>query len=71
MSHVTAGTILNSLFEIFDPDLPEYAGVREHFSTGELAEIDRIRALPDTHTFTFAEKTFCSYVISKAIYTGE
>jgi hypothetical protein len=70
MSHTTAATILNSLFEIFDPAKPEYAGVREHFSSGELAEIDRIRALPLTHSFSFAEKTFCSYVVSKAIYTG-
>lgn len=69
MSHLTGTIIINSVFEIFGSD-PEYAGVRQHFSAGELAEIDRIRALPETHEFTFAEKTFASYVVSKAIYTG-
>lgn len=71
MSHQTSGTILNSLFEIFNPDDAEYAGVREHFSTQELAHIDAIRALPEDHEFSFEEKVFCSYVIDKAIFTGK
>lgn len=70
MSHQSGTVIINSLFEIFDPNKPEYTGVRDHFSTEELAHIDAIRALPIDHEFTFTEKVFCSYVIDKAIFTG-
>lgn len=70
MSH-ESGNVIVSVFEIFDPNDAEYAGVRDHFSTSELAEIDRIRALPSPHTFTLHEKLFASYVCGKAILTGD
>lgn len=71
MSHNSSHIIIHSLFHIFDPNDPEYEGVRDHFSSGELTEIDRIRALPDTHEMTFAEKAFASYACSKAIFSGD
>lgn len=70
MTHKSGTVVISSVFDIFDPDEPEYAGVREHFSSGELAEIDRIRALPETHEFSFVEKSFAAYAVTKAIYSG-
>lgn len=72
MSHKSGHIIINSMFHVFDPNDAEYEGVRDHFSTSELAEIDRIRALnPDTHDMTLQEKLFSSYACGKAIMTGD
>lgn len=71
MSHESAEIIVESILEVFDPNNSEYAGVREHFSTAELSKIDEMRAFPETHVFTFAEKAFVSYVVGKAIFTGD
>lgn len=71
MSHGSGTVIIGSLLDIFDPTNPEYAGVRDHFSAQELMKIDEIRVLPETHEFTFLEKVFVSYVVDKAIFTGD
>lgn len=71
MSHKVI-IIGNSLLEIFDPSNTEYAGTRDHFTTAQLAEIDRLRAVdPDTYTYTLQDKAFICYVIDKAIFTAE
>jgi hypothetical protein len=70
MSH-ESGNVIVSLFEIFDPNDPDYAGVREHFSTSDLAEIDRIRALPPTHHYTLKEKLFVIHMCATAVITGD
>lgn len=70
MSHITSGTILHSLLDTFDPANEHYAGVREHFSAAELAHIDEIRALPDTHHFTLAQRLFISYALGKVVMTA-
>lgn len=71
MSHNAAHIIIDSLLDIFDPANPEYAGTRDHFSTSELAKIDEIRGRDPQAGLNFLEKVFCSYVIDKAIFTGD
>jgi hypothetical protein len=71
VSHQSGAVIVDSL-QKFDPADTEYAGLRDHYSTSELAEIDRIRVLnPATYHPTLQEKIFVSYVYSKAIFTGD
>jgi hypothetical protein len=70
MSHGSGTVIVKSVLDIFDAEDPEYTGVREHFTSQELAKVDEIRAYPETHEFTFLEKVFVSYVVDKAIFTG-
>lgn len=70
MSHSVI-IVNNSLLEIFDPSKPEYAGVRDHFTAGELTYIDawRTRAHPTSYTLT--ERLGIIAAISKAILTAE
>jgi hypothetical protein len=70
MSHETSGTILHSILDPFDPTNEHYEGVREHFSTAELTQIDAIRAYPDDHHFTLAERLFISYMLGKVVMTA-
>jgi hypothetical protein len=72
MTHETSTVILRAgLLDMFDPNEPEYTGIREHFSAQELETIDELRARdPETATFTFLEKVFVSYVVDKAIFAG-
>jgi hypothetical protein len=71
VSHKSGEVIIDSL-QKFDPANTEYAGLRDHYSTSELAEIDRIRVLdPATYHPSLHEKLFASYVYSKAIMTGD
>lgn len=70
MSHITSGTILNSLLDAFDPNNEHYEGVRAHFSASELSHIDQIRAFPDDHQFTLAERLFVSYMLGKVVMTA-
>lgn len=72
MSHKSGTIIIDSLLDIFDPNNPEYDGVREHYSAQELAKIDELRARdPETAHFNLLEKVFVSYVVDKAIFAGE
>jgi hypothetical protein len=71
MSHVTTGTIINSLLDTFDPESTHYQGVRDHFSAYELAQIDAMRAFPDNHQFTLAERLFLSYALGKVVMTAD
>lgn len=71
MSHETSGTILNSLLDTFDPASTHYQGVRNHFTAQELERIDEMRAYPDDHKFTLAERLFISYALSKTVMTAE
>lgn len=70
MTHQTGHIIIDSLLDIFNPSNPEYTGVREHFTDNQLARIDYLRSLPDTHEFTIGEKWFVIRVLWKAIFTG-
>lgn len=70
MSH-TVIIIQDSLLDIFDPNLPEYAGVRDHFTAEQLSQIDAFRARPVPSSFTFSEKLFISWALDKAIMTAE
>jgi len=68
MTHSAAHILLQSLLHIFDA--AEYPGVREHFSAKELERIDKMRAYPETHEFTKAEKHYVVSIISKAVLTA-
>lgn len=70
MSHITSGTILHSLLDAFDPSNEHYTGVRDHFTAGELAQVDAIRAYPDDHQFSFVERGFISYILGKVVFTA-
>jgi hypothetical protein len=70
MSHITSGTILHSLLDTFDPASTHYAGVRDHFSPAKLARIDELRAKPDSYQFTFDDKNFIAYCLSKVVMTA-
>jgi hypothetical protein len=70
MSH-TVIVIQDSLLDIFDPNLPEYAGVRDHFTTEQLSIIDEFRSRPVPSSFTFQEKLFISWALDKAVMTAE
>lgn len=70
MSHITSGTILHSMLEPFNPDNEHYEGVRDHFTSAELAQIDAIRAYQDDHQFTLVEKVFISYMLDKVVFTA-
>lgn len=70
MSHTTTGTILNSLLDTFDPEGEHYQGVRDHFGPAKLARIDALRALPDDHLFTFDEKNFIAWALTRVVFTA-
>lgn len=70
MSHITSGTILHSMLEPFNPTSEHYEGVREHFTSAELSLIDAIRAYPDNHQFTLAERGFIAYMLGKVVFTA-
>jgi hypothetical protein len=67
MSHSVI-IINNSLLEIFDPTIPEYAGVRDHFSVQELEKIDVLRAQT---SYSFADKLFVCWALDKAVMAAE
>lgn len=69
MPHLTSQTV-ESLLEIFDPSLPQYADVREHFTAHELEKIDALRALPPNHQWTLAEKLIVNAADLKALLTS-
>lgn len=71
MSHETTGTILNSLLDTFDPSSTHYVGVRDHFGPAKLARIDELRAKPHDYQFTFADRLFISWALSKVVMTAE
>lgn len=71
MSHKSGHIIIDSVFEIFDPTNPEYAGVREHFSSAQLYRIDWIRAQDvDVWVPSWGDKNFAWRMVRKAIITG-
>lgn len=71
MSHRTI-IIGASLLDIFNPEDPEYQGTRDHFSAGKLAKIDELRSRdPETAAYSFDEKLFICWAISKAVMTAE
>lgn len=70
MSHETSGTILNSLLDTFDPNTTHYVGVRDHFGPAKLARIDALRALPDDHQFTFDERNFIAWALTRVVFTA-
>jgi hypothetical protein len=61
----------NSLLEIFDPANTEYAGVRDHFSTAELAYIDEWRTRAHPTSYTLSERIGIIAALSKAILTAD
>ncbi len=63
--------IQNSLLDIFDPASTEYAGVRDHFSSAELAKIDALRARPVPSAFSFQDRLFICWAIDKAVMSAE
>jgi len=71
MSHTTSGTILHSLLDTFDPLSTHYVGVREHFSTSELARIDSLRTQPNEYHFTFFDRLFIAWTLSKVVMSAE
>lgn len=71
MSHQVIIVTTKSLLEVFDPENPEYSGVREHFSVNELEKIDALRALdPETGTLSWKERFFVEMMIGKLLYTA-
>ncbi len=69
MPHLTSQTA-ESLLEIFDPTLPQYADVREHFTVHELEKIDEIRAYPPGHQYTLQDKLTILAADTKALLTS-
>ena len=70
MSHSVI-IVNNSLLEIFDPTLPEYAGVRDHFTLDELEKIDDWRLRPHPTSYSTLERLGICAAISKAVFTAE
>lgn len=70
MSH-TVIIYSDSLLEIFDPTKPEYAGVRDHFTTDELERIDALRLRAHPATYSFTERLFICWALDKAVMTAE
>ncbi len=70
MSH-TVIIVNNSLLEIFDPDKTEYAGVRDHFTTSQLAEIDELRLRAHPTSYSTLERGFICWAIDKAVMTAD
>lgn len=70
MPHVTTHTIQRSLLDTFDPASEHYHGVRDHFSPAKLARIDALRALPLDHHFTFDEKNFIAWALTRVVFTA-
>lgn len=70
MSHITSGTILHSLLDTFDPANEHYVGVRDHFGPNKLQHIDALRAQPDSYRFTFEDRLFISWALSKVVFTA-
>lgn len=70
MSH-TVIIINKSLLEIFDPSIAEYAGVREHYSAGELTQLDALRTRPSPASYSFAERLFICWALDKAVLTAQ
>jgi hypothetical protein len=68
MPHVTTQTIQHSLLDTFDPESEHYQGVRDHFSPAKLARIDALRALPDDHHFTFDERNFIAWALTRVVF---
>jgi hypothetical protein len=71
MPHETSTTILRSLLDTFDPDSSHYVGVREHFGPQKLLRIDQLRAEPDSYRFSFSDRLFISWALSKVVMTAE
>jgi hypothetical protein len=67
MSHTTSGTILHSLLDTFDPASTHYVGVRDHFGAAKLARIDELRAKPDDYHFTFDDRLFIGWALSRTV----
>jgi hypothetical protein len=63
--------IQNSLLNVFDPNDPEYAGLREHFGQHELEKIDELRARPKPSSFSFADRLFICWALDKAVMSAE
>lgn len=70
MSHSVI-IVNNSLLEIFDPTLPEYGGVRDHFTLDELENIDEWRLRPHPTKYTTMERIGIIAALSKAILTAK
>lgn len=70
MSHTTI-ILSNSLLEIFDPTLPEYAGVRDHFTVGELEKLDDLRLRTQPASYSFAERLFICWALDRAVMKAE
>lgn len=72
MSHRVIIVTTQSVLEVFDPNDPEYAGVREHFSTHELEKIDELRARdPETGEISWKERFFIHQMLGKLLYTAD
>lgn len=69
MPHLTSQTV-ESVLGIFDPNDPEYAGVRDHFTVAQLGRIDGYRLHPPTH-WTFEDKLFICWAVDRAVMTSE
>ncbi len=69
MSHTTI-IVSDSLLDIFDPNLPEYAGTREHYSAAELSRIDEIRNRTPPVTLSFDDRIFICWALDKAVMTA-
>ena len=70
MSHTTI-IFSDSLLEVFDPTIVEYAGVRDHFTVHELEKIDEWRLRPHPASFTLSERIEIIAVLSKVILTAQ
>lgn len=71
MSHETTNTILRSLLDTFDPNSTHYVGIREHFGPAKLARIDELRAKADDYRFSFNDKLFVAWALTKVVMTAE
>jgi hypothetical protein len=70
MSH-TVIIYSDSLLEVFDPAIPEYAGVRDHFTVHELERLDEYRLRPHPAKFSLLERLDISAALTKVVMTAE
>lgn len=71
MSHTTTGVIRNSLLEVFDPTIVEYAGVRAHFTVHELEKIDELRLRPSPASYSFPDRLFINWALNRVVLKAE
>ena len=71
MPHITTGTLLHSLLDTFDPTSLHYAGARDHFGQAKLDRLDNLRSMPDDYHFTFDDRIFIAWALSKVVMTAE